>query len=389
MKRNILLTLGLMLGLGTLVSLAWVGVSHASDMRTGDRPTLSANETTDSSLYAAGNTVVVAGTVKGDLYCAGVNVEVTGTVEGDVICGGQNVRVSGKVNGDIRVAAQNVEITSEVMGSVSMFGQSLVLGPEAKVGRDLVLAGASAHLEGTVGRDVLGGSDALTLMGTVGRHVNAEVNALSVGSRAVIGGDLSYTSPATAQIEQGSSIKGQTHYTAMERNKSSTTKATMWIWGVVYGLLSMLVLGLAFIFAAPRAMDATATAVRTRPVVAFAAGCAVLIVTPLVALVLMVSLVGIPLAIVLMLSWIVALVASLTIAAYGVGWMAVVRMNWPPRARRATSLLVGLLILTVVGLIPFLGGLVVFVAMLVGLGALTVSLVSRMRSPRAVKKAKA
>jgi hypothetical protein len=385
MKRTILLGLVSVFGLGLLVSMTWVGVTHATDVRTGDKPTLASNETTDNSLYAAGDSVLVAGTVKGDLFCAGNNVDVTGIVEGDVICAGQAVRVTGTVLGDVRVAGSSVELSANVKGSVTVFGESMVVGRDAKVERDLTVAGARLKLEGVVSRDVLGGAETAVISGQIGRNFDAELNALTIDSSAIIGGSLAYAAPKQAEIATGAMIVGETHYTERTQQQNNAGAATRF-WGALFGLASMLIIGLAALVGAPRALDAVAVTVRRRPLASFAGGAAVLLITPIISVLLMVSIFGILLGVAMLLTWIAALICSMTFGAYAVGWFVVEKLNWPSRGRRLASLLLGLMIMLLVGLVPLVGGLALFFLMVFGLGAMAVVAGSKLHPKKVAAK---
>lgn len=385
MKRTILLSIVSIFGLGLLASMVWVGVGHATDIRTGSKPTLASNEVTDNSLYAAGDVIVVSGTVKGDVMCAGNNIDITGVVEGDVICGGQSVRVMGEVDGDVRVAGSSVEIGAEVTGNVTAFGESVVISSEAKLARDLTVGGARLKVEGEIGRDLLGGSETMVLAGKIGRNVDAEVNALTIDANNTIGGDLNYASPAKAQVADGAAITGEVRYTAREQERPDLTFAAR-MWGVLFGFVAMLLVGVAVLIGAPRAIDAAAVTIRRRPLAAFAGGAAVLLVVPITAILLMISVFGIPLGIVLLLLWVAALMSSLAIGAYGVGWLTVEKLNWPSRGRRLASLVLGLLIVFLVGQIPIIGGLFMFFVVITGLGSMAVLAASKLRTKKVANK---
>jgi hypothetical protein len=266
-----------------------------------------------------------------------------------------------------------------------MFGDSLVTGTEAKIGRDVTLGGSSGYLQGLIGRDVLGGGQKVTVVGEIGRNMSAEVQNLTLDSKSKIGGNLDYRGPNTARINTGAMVVGETHYTE-ESDKSQTSTATVIFWGVVYGFISLLLVGLAGILIAPRVMDVFGAAIRTRPLSSFSAGAAVLLVLPLLAILLFASLFGVPLAIILLLSWIVGLMLSAVIASYAIGWFAIEKLGWPPRARRLASLVTGLLIFTLIGLVPFVGGIVAFVLMLCGLGAIAIAMGNKLFPPKASKQ---
>jgi hypothetical protein len=163
------------------------------------------------------------------------------------------------------------------------------------------------------------------------------------------------------------------------------------MWAAIYGFCSLLLIGLAAIAFAPRWFDKVGEALRTRPLSTFGYGTVVLIGTPLVVFVLMLTVVGIPLGAMTLLVWIAALIASFAVTAYAVGWMALEKLSWPPRGRRIASMVVGLLILGLLGFIPVVGGIVRFTSLIFGLGAMAVTLGQRIRprTNKVAKKAKA
>lgn len=384
MKR-LLLSLGLLVGLGVLGSFAWVGVSHAADIRSGDAPSVGKGETIDGSVYIGGRTVTIDGTVKGDVFCAGLDVYVNGTVEGDVICAGRTVRVSGKVMGDVRVAGQQVDVSATVAGSATLAGESLSMTPEATIGRDVTLGVQSVRLNGTIGRDLLGGGQDVILNATIGRNALIDFQNVALESKTKIGGDLTYRSPDTAQKDDAATVTGQTKHEVTERDTKSTDTATK-LGSTVFGFGSMLLIGIFAILVAPRWFDVVGASVRTRPFASFAYGAAVLFGVPMVCGLLFVTLIGLPLAFILLLLWIAAMISAMTITAYALGWIVVEKLAWPSRGQRIASLLVGLLFMALIGLIPVIGGIALFASLLFGLGSLAITLTTKLRPHKMAKK---
>lgn len=104
------------------------------------------------------------------------------------------------------------------------------------------------------------------------------------------------------------------------------------------------------------------------------AGLAALIMTPVVAVMLMVTIVGIPLAAVIMLLWTVGLFVSFAYSGYSLGAWLVERTMWKPRWPRALALLIGLVMLSILMLIPIIGGLFGFLTLIWGLGGVVLML---------------
>lgn len=372
MKRKILLTLGIVVGLGLLMSLSWVGVTHATDIRGGNSPTVAAGDIVDSSLFAAGNNINVAGTVKGDVFCAGKNIQISGTVEGDVICAGQSVHVSGKVMGDVRIAGQEVNLGAAIDGSATILGNSIVVDATSKIGRDLSVMGNSIQVLGLINRDVLANGQDIALGAQVGRTFTSHAVTLNLAKSATIAGDLVYKSPTVVTMADGAVVAGATHYTPDTQTETNSSAKTIAV-GAMYGFISMLIVGLALLFMAPRKVEAVSSTLMSRPLISFAFGFLIFFVTPLLSIMLFITLFGAPLGILLLLSWGLALLLSVPLSAYAIGWTVTDKLGWPHRGRKVANISIGLLIVTLVGLIPVLGVLVMFVLITSGLGALAVA----------------
>lgn len=386
MKRNILLSIGIIVGLGAIISMAWVGVSRAADVRTGNQPILASGETTDNSLYIAGNMVKMQGTVKGDVFCAGQEIEVTGTVEGDIICAGQTVRITGTVQGDVRVAGQDIEIEAAITGSLSAFGENIILKKDASIGRDFTFGASRVVIDGRIGRDALGGADSVRIASHIGRNVDGEISSLVLDSTAHIAGNLSYQGGTAAQIGQGAVVGGETKYTQTYDSKPQGLHAVLWF--AMYSFIATVMIGVVAILFAPRAYDAVGMAIFKRPLAAFGGGAASVLLVPFVSFVLITSLFGLPLAMVLMMALGAGIVASIAITSYGIGTLFVQKLTWPPRGRRLSSLLLGSLILFLLSCIPVVGILLLFVAVILGIGALVVTIGGRMYPKKAKGGAK-
>ena len=114
-----------------------------------------------------GGNVDIDQPVEGNLYVAGGNVSVTAPVSGNARIAGGDVSVKGSIGGKLAVAAGNVTLDSPVAGSVTVSGGTLELGPNARIGGKLDFRGG--HLEQDPAAQVKGG-----VMRThrADRHVN-------------------------------------------------------------------------------------------------------------------------------------------------------------------------------------------------------------------------
>jgi hypothetical protein len=133
--------------------------------------------------------------------------------------------------------------------------------------------------------------------------------------------------------------------------------------------VSTLLLGLALLWLAPRALEAALEVARTSTGAAIGIGLAVFFGLPAVAVLLMITILGLPLGIALLLALLPIYALGYTTSAFLLG-RAIVK---PPRGR-IPAFLAGWGILRVIALVPGLGALAWFGATVFGLGALTIAL---------------
>jgi cytoskeletal protein CcmA (bactofilin family) len=377
MKRLLLLFVGLT---GAL-SLLWVGVLVAADFRTGDSPTVMSNETIDGTLYSAGTTIRVDGTVKGDLICGGQQVTVSGTVEGDVLCAAQSITVTGHVTGSIRSAAQSISVTGKVDGSVTIAAMTATIGSDAVVGRDLTIAAQDATLDGTVVRDTQVGSRTFSTNAKLGRDLNVKATTITLSDKTTVGGNFAYASEADATVASGAHITGKTtHHQPPKSNPTpEALSISAFISALIFGFASFLLLGLALLGASPRLLAATSHAITKSPLGTIGVGLLALVLPPVIAVMVFVTVIGIPLALVILLTWLAAMIMALSVSSHALGKLIVAKLKWQEHWPNFAALVIGVFILFLLALIPYVGGYVMFVALIWGLGGFCYAAVSQRR----------
>ena len=313
----------------------------------------------------AGDTVVVEeGETVDDLQAFGGSVVVRGTVDGDLQAFGGSVEIaeSGTVTGDVEASAGDVEIAGTVDGNVQIAGGNVVVAEGATVGGDFEGGAGTVRIAGTIEGDVRVGADSVRLT-----------------EAATIGGDVEYDAE---DFRNDATVEG-----TVTRNDDLSVGFEWapfvgipnWI-GAVYGFLVNLAFGAVLLALLPRFSNRVAERAISGPLSAGAIGFASLIAVPLLLVVIALTIVGIPLTIVGALLFVVLAWAGAVYSQFGVGvWL----LSLADAVNRWAALLVGVLVVSLIGLAPLLGGVVQFLVFLVGLGALIAHLVSWRRSGRA------
>jgi hypothetical protein len=338
------------------------------DRRHGEFVTVAANETVDDTLVATGNTVTVEGVVNGDLLVFAQTLEVRGIVKGDVVSLASRTVVSGTVEGRIFNCSRSMDLDGELGHSLYNWGQALRVDRRAHVGEGIV-AGGDISLEGEVKRSATLYGE-VTVTGSIGRDLTlagSRLGSLVLTDTARVGGDL------TARVHQlqdvhiadGASISGKRDIQLRAR-KNEFTRPRFYLYQVLWLAAAMLVGWLGFALF-PGFFQAYTQAVGSGWR-SFGLGLGVLAAIPVAIVVAAITLVGIPISLMLLALYVAAIyLAKLWVGAF-LGRILIkpagaTKRDW------LLGLLVGLLILTIVGFIPYLGGLVRLGVVCLGLGA--------------------
>ena len=258
-------------------------------------------------------------------------------------------------------------VVSHIKNLVVLTGRAQVDAEDIVLG-DVVIFNGPCHIEGKVVGDVFVANGKTEISGVVNGNVTVLNGDVEIASTARIAGDLSTQS--TPQIAKGATIGGKVqtiNVTDLENGaKMFSAVARLAVWLAV--TVSELIAGLLLLLFAPRLSRSVVGAAKARTGAAIGYGILLFIVLPIVAVALMVTLVGLPLGLALLLGlWMLYALGYL--ASCQVLGRAIVKS---PKSRML-AFVVGLAILRAVALVPFLGGFAWFAASAFGLGVLLIA----------------
>lgn len=326
------------------------------------------------NLYAAGQSITVDGTISGDLIGVGQNINVNGRVEGDVIVAGQNITINGQVGGNIRLAGDSLTINGSVARNVNAFGTTIILGPNSQVGWDVYLAGATAEMRGRVDGNLSGRARQALISGQIGENVDLQLGKneadtpLIITAEAVINGDVVYTAKNSAHLDDRASVIGRLE------QKTPTGPGInwfwFWIWGRVFSIFAALAVGLVLIFAGKNITIKILNQITETPTKRLLHGLIIMFILPPVALVLMFTIIGIPLALLALAWWLAMIYVAKIITAVLVGQLIIKRVTRKESQTLFWSLVLGLLVCWLLFSIPIIGWALTVIAIWFGLGGI-------------------
>jgi hypothetical protein len=239
---------------------------------------------------------------------------------------------------------------------------------------DVVILNGDARIDGRVDGSVFALNGDVTVRGSVRNNAIAANGRVVMASGAHVGGDV--TSREHVRISPGATVDGNVRSVNRRFALGGIgIAAALLLWFAV--IVSTLVFGLLLLVIAPRAVDAFADAGRTAIGASIGLGVAAAIGLPLLGLILLASVVGLPLGATVLLTLGFLYMLGYVASAFFLG-----RLILRPPRNRFVAYLVGWGILSVAGFIPVLNVIVLIAATVYGLGTVVVATFRARRGPR-------
>jgi hypothetical protein len=348
---KLLVAAGILLVVAPAAAMAQSDTVLAGKFRAGDDITIGPEETVEDDLYVAAGTVRVAGTVNGDLIVSGGQIDIGGRVNGDLIVGGGTVSVDGDIGGDARVGAGQLRVAGTIAEDLVVGTGTLAVESPAEISGDIVFSSGQTVVDGTVGGNVLG---------------------------------------STGEYDAAGQVGGTEDVTIAERGVPTVTQR---IWSAVRRWVSLVLVAALLLWLVPAVVRRSHDTVRADALPAAGAGIVGVVAIPLaLALgVIVTILVAVALGVVALgqLAGTVLATGLITVAAGAMVFVFLVLfvaqvivslliggLIQQPQGRRGqlVAAAIGALPLVVLFALPVVGGVIQFVVVVLGLGALILAL---------------
>jgi hypothetical protein len=352
--------------------------------------------TASRNVYSASGNVRLAAPVRGDFYAAGGRVTVEHPVQGDATLAGGAVTVRAPVGDDLRAAGGDINIESTVGGELYASGGNITLSNAAAVADAVTLYGGNVNIEGKINGPLKVYAQKVVLNGEVARDVEINAEEIELGSRAKLGGALRYSSNALFKTAEGVTIGGKVTRGEAMNGRPDTHQDREWhgqmmgsgsSWvGSVAGFVVLLATSALFLLVFTVFSQRAAQGMRATPWPALAAGLAVLLGTPVLAMLLCITLIGIPLGIALMMLFPLMLLMGWIVGVFSIAQRVQRAIQKEAPTGTRTELIgffaLTLLLVLLLGSVPLIGSLILITILLLGTGACALELYGQVRSGR-------
>jgi hypothetical protein len=272
-----------------------------------------------ASQFEAGAKTDLTRPVTGDFYAGSGTVTVNARIDGDLVAAGgtilvNDITVLGFIGDDVRAFGGTITLSRNVSGDVLLMGGELTVDRDAIISGDLIVAGGKAILNGTVkGKVRLTGGEIqlkgitegdleakggkLVVNGLVMGKASLSAQELTIGDQAKFYQDVAYWQPA-GQIDFGSKVDGEARFdptlaTNLDQPNWYFLGFGSFIVALIY-LSAVLLLLFLFEYLAPQWLKKAGKNVHEDITGSLGRGILYLLGVPALAIVLLITLIGIP-----------------------------------------------------------------------------------------------
>lgn len=333
-------------------------------------------------VYATGGSILLEEAGVDDAFAAGERVELAAPITGDAYLAGRRVIAGAEIGGGLDAAAADLTVSGPVAGNALLLGYDVSI--EQPVGGDLRAATRTLRVGAPVGGSLLASGGTVSLDAPVAGDAAIDAAVLDLGPAARIGGRLTLYGPAADAAVPEAVVPPD----RVERLPAAEPPppsgplpfvAPGWaalLVGFVIGVLILAALAFLAALVAPRGVERLGARIADRPLRTLWIGVltlSVLIGGVVLAALTVVGLLAVP---VILVALVLACFVGYLVAVYLVG-----RMVWtgaggfPPDTvlERAGVALTGALVVSVLGLVPFVGWPLLLALTLAGVGAIAVA----------------
>jgi cytoskeletal protein CcmA (bactofilin family) len=376
---------------------AW-SIAGAVNILTGETVTI--RDRQPGNVYIGASTVAVEAPVDGNLTCGGGEVRILDTLGRDLTVGGGKIEVRGPVLGDVRCAGGQLYLYSTVNGDVVAAGGELEIGRDAVIEGDLVVAGGTVRVYGRIlGAVVLAGGELrfagiaereielrggkVFVDGTVNGPAIVSAEAIELGSAARFMGPVRYWQQA-GELNFAPYLRGSEAATfdASLRTDTRQWQADWFRWGFTYFFIFRLLaasLVIALLVALFRPFfERIGGPLRENWLAKFGTGILYFIGVPLAIVMVLVTVIGIPVALFALFLYIFSLVFAhaLTAVIAAFAWERYRGYTWT-KGQVILAAIGIFVLLKLISWIPFIGLLLSLVAVGIAFGSILQALVRR------------
>jgi cytoskeletal protein CcmA (bactofilin family) len=337
----------------------------AADFIGNEEIKIAKTDTLRNDLFTGSRYFDLDGQVDGDLFTTGQRVRINGSVTDNIMTWAETFRLNGSSGGEVISMGRKIEINGKINGDLMAFGAEVRILEGAEITADVYAYCGNFNLDGGIIRGSLkGGMKNATLNGLVEQNTHLNLGAISFGEnfnglgpvRITVGEDYDTSAIANPPADMEIDVYKEGHF-----------------FYVVFGFwsfVSKFIVGLLIIVFMAGFSNSFIGFARGKPADYLGYGLLLYVATPIAIVLLILLLFTIPVALMLGAVLLIASYIGQILAALVIGDFIGSKIRKKKQLHLIVRLLIGLVVVSLITAIPFLGWFVGILVAGFGLGSL-------------------
>ncbi len=385
----------------SLLFLLAVSIFQAAAFRIESGKDIVISHPVNENLYIIGGKVTINAPIHGDLVIAGGTIIINDSVTNDIILAGGEITFNGWVGGDIRCAGGKLQIRKNVLGEIVITGGNIIVDKGIEIG-GLLASGGNIAINGNVNGKILGvfgefslngnilndvdlRGGHLTINGGIGGNTVLAARTIVLGESASFKGNIRYWNKQGTLGLKNNSVKGKALFDPSLRIRTGEWYylGAVTIFGFLWyiGMALLMIIVVQYLFSATIKKSAETAFGKTLQ--SLGVGFSFFILIPIVVVILLVTIIGVPVAVLLLFGYVSLILLSTVIT-------SVLAANWINNRNNfhwsfIRLVLVSIIIFVILKLItftPFFGWVVMALLVCISFGAILLNINWKAKRPQ-------
>lgn len=332
------------------------------------------SEIVTTNIYALADEITIDGIINGDLIALSKKITINGQIDGDLIAISPEIIINGPIGGNVRVIGDNLSVNSLVSRNITATALKIALTEKSQTSWDVYLAGKEILVNGKIDGSLKALAEQINLSGEINGDVDVkiptkkEINGLRLDT-TLIGGNLIYESPKIAEISDYSSIKGEVYSNLKPVKEGLRLNEASWI-KIIYKIVTAFIFGLLIIILGRKHLVGIFDKITSNPKKIFIPGILLFFGAPLLSIILLITVIGIPLSLIVIISWTISIYLAKVLMMIFFGRLIIKFFLKEKPFNLIWALVLGVAIFYLLFSFPIIVGLISLIASLAGLGAM-------------------
>ena len=322
---------------------------------------------------------------KGDVYLVGDDITIDYIVDGNLFVVAKTVTINSQIGGDAFICAGTINVGEQGYIFSNLFACAENINISGVV-YDLYAMANDVTINGYIYRDIRVGTNSLNLNGTVGRNAFVDANEINfaqlteeeiiLSSQGIINGDLNYTSSKEVSIPEGA-VAGTTNFTE-KTVTSDSTSIQDYILELGIFVATVAIIWLLCLWLKPNFLVKSNELLARRwlPILLIVVFAPILIILLCVIFVILLILeITSKIALICLGLFLLLLAISSSIAVISINNIICNKLKIEKTIVKFGTLVASSIVIWLLTIIPYVGGLISFVLTILGLGIIIISII--------------